>query len=238
MGLSLLSSAKPAADPLRQALVAALAEEGNAREAVARQKGAVDRLRAAILEAKKTLAAREADVSKAAEADAEAMALAATNDEAAPVSRVRAARQAVVDARDQMDAATAALKQLRLDLPDWEAASRESAIAVEVALSGIIAPHARRLLDRANELKRELAPIRHSLLILFHASAESRSSDLLAFERGRKPLADLLDAICRIDMWDGSGKEQGGVWQEARARLRADPCAALPDFAAPTPNAA
>src|SRR5580658_1428187 len=99
MALAVISN-KPAADPLREALVVALKEADEARLAAERHRAAIERTKAAVYAADNAVTVAEEGVGKARQAHAQAMADAVANDMAAPPSPVRAARQAVDDAKD------------------------------------------------------------------------------------------------------------------------------------------
>ena len=86
-----------------------------------------------------------------AAAHAQALADAAAGDAAPPISGMRAARQAVVDAQDEVEAAKGALAQLKGTLPDYEAELREAEIAVEAAISAILAEASKKA-DRESHL--------------------------------------------------------------------------------------
>ena len=103
--LSMTSQATTPADPLREALVAALSEAREAQQALEHQRGAIERTRMAMRSSQKTIKAAEDDVFKVQQEYATALA----SETAVPTGAVQAARQAVVDANDQFEALHACL---------------------------------------------------------------------------------------------------------------------------------
>jgi hypothetical protein len=67
-------------------------------------------------------------------------------------------------------------------------------VAVESAISAIIAPIAVRLVERVRELKAELEPFRRTLKLLSADTAAADASDVLAYQRGRKPLGEVVSS--------------------------------------------
>jgi len=109
-------------------------------------------------------------------------------------------------------------------------------VAVESAISAIIAPIAVRLVERVRELKAELEPLRRTLKLLSADTAAADASDVLAHQRGRKPLGEVVSAIALMS--DGISENP---WKVARSMLRTDPDAVLLGFlspSSPSPGAA
>jgi hypothetical protein len=109
-------------------------------------------------------------------------------------------------------------------------------VAVESAISAIIAPIAVRLVERVRELKAELEPFRRTLKLLSADTAAADASDVLAHQRGRKPLGEVVSAIALMS--DGISENP---WKVARSMLRTDPDAVLLGFlspSSPSPGAA
>jgi hypothetical protein len=223
------------ADPLRAELAAAIKTAEEARAAADRQKAAIERTRSSRLRATAAVKVAEEGVGKAQEAHARAIADAAADDAAPPTSGMRAARQAVVDAQDEADALKAAVEELKARLPDFEAAAREADIAVEAAISAILAVQAQQLLAKADAIARELAPLRNALFALWKDNP-SGTVDLLAFQRGRAPLAEVQTAVAAFSE-AVNAIDKSDLWEQARDALRSNAYAPLPDFA-PPPNAA
>ena len=229
--LSVTSQATPA-DPLRECLVTALNDAADAQQAVERQRGAIERTRDAVRAAKKTALAAEENITKAAEDYATALANAAAAEMAVPTGGVQAARQAVVDAQDQLDALQSALAQLRADLPAFEAAVSHAEVAVDFQISLILVPLVQELLSRAAQIRDELRPIRRALLDLINEQPNNGFG-------GQKPLGEIRQACMNFlsTMWK-EDEPCDNPWRSIRERLRADPFAPLPDFASLKPNAA
>ncbi len=233
--LSKTRQAAPA-DPSREILVAALKDAADAHQAIARQRGAIERTRDAVRVAKKTVLAAEDDIFKAQEIYATALADAAASEAAVPTGGVQAARQAVVDAQDQLEALQSALAQLRADLPAWENAVRQAEIVLDQAISSILVPSVQQLLDRAALVRDELRPIRRALLALVNEQPPN-GFDHSTFESGKKPLGEIRQAVLSFlsTMWKDDD-EADNPWRAARERLRADPFAPLPGVVSLKPN--
>ena len=224
-------------DPLRAQLAQALEAAREAREVVDRQRAAIERTRSSVAAADKAVTVAEKGVEEARAAHAQALADAAAGDAAPPISGMRAARQAVVDAQDEVEAAKGALAQLKGTLPDFEAELREADIAVEAEISKILAVAVQELMDQAAEIARELLPLRRALLAFVMNDSPPRVSDRLAFDRGRQPLREAQAAVdAFFQAYDSIEDSQIDVWAFARKQLRADPHAPLPDVASPPPN--
>jgi hypothetical protein len=113
-------------------------------------------------------------------------------------------------------------------------------VAVESAISAIIAPIAVRLVERVRELKAELEPFRRTLKLLSADTAAADASDVLAYQRDRKPLGEVVSAIALIDTYKSDGISEN-PWKVARSMLRTDPDAVLLGFlspSSPSPGAA
>ncbi|MGB8738904.1 MAG: IS21-like element helper ATPase IstB [Xanthobacteraceae bacterium] len=191
--------------------------------------------RGSLLDADLGLTAEEG-VKESRAAHARAIADAATADAAPKASGMRAARHAVTDAQEEIEAAKEALAQLRGDLPGLIEASGRADIAVEAAISAIPAPHAESLLARAQELTKLLAPLRAALGGLFE-STSTAFGESFSFEQGRRPLAPVLESV---SAYFASTNVIGRtpVWRAAREMLRADPFVTLPNFAVATSTSA
>jgi chromosome segregation ATPase len=227
MSISQLKTPRRVDDPLRAALAQALEDAAVARESVERQRAAIEKTRGSVRAAERAVTTAQEGVGKAREAHAQALADSASSDTAPPASGMRAARQAVEDAQDEVEAAKGALAQLKQELPLWEGAAREADIAVEAAISAVLAVQVQPVLDRANGLLRELIPLRKTLFALLN-DLPSAAGDVSAFERGRKPLAEMRAAVANLYtaayFVDTSPVD---TWTSARAALRADPNAVL-----------
>jgi hypothetical protein len=211
-------------DALRAALAACLQAKGKADEAVSRQRAGIDRARGGVRAAEAAAKEAEKAVTKAHQTHAEAIAAAAADDAAPRASGVRAARQAQVDAEDEVEAAKAALAQLKADLPAWAKTVANAEAKIEETISAILEPYARQVLDRARELERQMAPVRKALEDLCDDSNEPSRKPLanVRAEAGRfllpvRPIADL---------------HAPNVFRALRDRLRSEPYYALPDVAA------
>ena len=237
MTVTTLKTARREDNPPRAELAEAIETACEAREGVDRQRKGIERARKAVSAAEAKVKAAEKGVQEAQQAHAYAIADAATADGPLPASGVRAARQAVVDAADEVEAAQGALAQLKATLPDFEAELREADIAVEAEISKIFAEAVRKLMDQAAEIARELLPLRRALIAFVMNDSPPRVSDRLAFDRGRQPLREAQNSVdAFFQAYDSIEDLQIDVWAVARKQLRADPHAPLPDVALPPPN--
>jgi hypothetical protein len=96
---------------------------------------------------------------------------------------VRAARQAVVDAEDELEAQRAALAQMRADLPNWQTEIVAADTEVEAAISAILAPLAEKLIARGREIASQLSPIREALAALWGEPSPANHDEALAHEQ-------------------------------------------------------
>ena len=183
--------------------------------------------------AKKAVQVAEAGVGKAQRDYASALADAAADDAAPPMSGMRAARQAVVEAQDSVAADEGALAQLKGTLPDFEAEFREAEIAVEAEISKILAVAVQNLIEKATEIARELSPLRKALLAFVMNDFPPRVSDRLAFDRGRQPLREAQNSVdAFFQAYDAIEDRQVDFWAVARrkicAQTRTRPCPTSP----------
>lgn len=224
----------PAVDD-RAELAAALEAAAEAREALNRHKQAIDRTRSSVRAAEKAVEVARKGVTKAQEEYGLALADAAVADDDVlpPTNLARLASAGLEDAESELVALRSAGEKLRRDAPAWERHAAEVDAEVEAAISAILAPHAQRLLDRLRELIAEAQPYRSLLAGLLDSHA-----DRIVDHTGRRPIEPQLDAARKLT-WVYSLDDMpvsGASWTAARAALRADPCAVLPDFvAAPAP---
>ena len=220
-------------DPLRAALAAALKEAERAHQAVDRQRGGIGRARAAERAAETAVTAAEEAVKTAQQDHAAALANAAADDAPAPASGVRAARRAATDAADELGAVKGAMAELKANLPGLIEAARAADVAVEVAISAILAPVARQLLVRAQAVQRLFMPLRSALFALFE-SVPAGMDESLAFERARRPLAGVRADVAKFFETLEAVDRQVDPWREARELLRANAYAELPFIAPPS----
>jgi hypothetical protein len=194
----------------------------------------IERGKLAVREAERAIKAAEESVLVASENHAAAMASAMVADRDAPRSKVPEARAAVLEATDEAQVLKSALNKLRDALPAMEVEAKDAAIAVDFAISAILAPHVERLLDRAVQLATLLAPLKQMLASVFDGDMAWANKDLLGFAHSMKPL-DGIKAEVRIFL-NGDRKLEfvaasPDPWNAARAALRVDAAADLPDLA-------
>jgi hypothetical protein len=219
-------------DPLRVQLAAALTAAEQARDAVARQKQAVQQLWADMREAEQRIEVLQKAVGKAQEAHVEAIANAAVSGEVVPASGVPKAKKAVEVATDHLDAVKAARKKLEADMPDMQKDVEAADAETERLLSEILKPTAEQMVERGKQLAEQIAPIKRALSALWSESDRPTQWDAQAgFEIGRVPLkdtraaaADFLRSTCAAE------RAVPDPWLVSRARLRKDPHAGLPEL--------
>lgn len=225
-------------DPLRQSLAAALRESKEASEAAERQRRAIRELDNQVRdELQRAVMVGEKGVDQAQHAYAGAVAKAAVDGKKPPASGVKAARQALLDAQDELDAQKAALKQLEADLPTWEHEARERTIAVESAISAILASELQVITKRAEAILTKFWPLRAALQNALQASSSEHRSgveDSLAFQRGRQQFRQAAltahNAILK-PLTARNAEASPESWGVLRELLRRSPYAELPDAA-------
>jgi hypothetical protein len=224
-------------DALRGALAACLQAKGKADRLVERQRAGIDRARGGVRAAEAVAKEAEVEIVKSRQLHAKALAEAAAGDTVPPASGIHKARNAAVEAQDMVEATKAALEDLKAGLPTVEAAASESNIAVEAAINAILAPHARQLLNKGMELKCQLAPVVAALLALSNDTPAGKPhNQYLDAAKMHKPLAEVRkDVQAFFETFNKFDRGGADPWASARARLRADPNAELPDFAALLP---
>jgi hypothetical protein len=217
-------------DPLRLALVDAIGEAEKARKALDRQKAGIERLQKQVWAGDDAIAAAQKAVEKAQKDHVDAIAAAAALDAPTPASTVPAARKAVVEVQEQVEAARAALTKLQAGLADWEREASEASTAVEAAISAILAPHVIELVKAARKIADQLTPIKVMMTALLHDQQDSpppaQQREYFAFEKGRQPLEE-AEAIVRGFFQDTRqwNMPAANPWNAAREKLRLDPLA-------------
>lgn len=230
--LSLITASQDLPD--RAKLASAQEAARKANDAVARQRLAIDRARISVRTAENLLKVAEEAVGKAREAHAQALADAATTDTVPPTSPVQAARRAVIDAQDGVEAAKGAFTQLKEDLPGCQQVAREAEIAVETAISEVLVPHVRSLLDRATEIALELMPFKQTLFSVFAGGSTPEGFVL----QGDAPLAAVRAEAGRLlGTISTNDRRLADPLAVCRARLRVDPYSPV-DLTPSPPDAA
>jgi hypothetical protein len=220
------ATAKTVFDQQRAPLVAALAAVAKAKEAVIKQKAAIDRLQRIVWNDPAKVAAAETAIQKAGERLAvEIGAAHAAGDEVPTSSGVRKARAALVDAQDEEAANKIALAKLRDDFKDLEAEARECEVEVEKAISAILEPLASQLLARTRKLVETLQPYTEMLAALhFESDRPSTWDGQRLYSEGHQPLEDMRklagELLCTAK---SIFRAQPDPWVAARKALRENP---------------
>ena len=240
MGPSIVSNPEPApADSARTALAATIKQAGEAHEAMARHRRAIEKTRAEAKTAEKLIKTAEEGIEEAKQSYADALAAAAATDAPAPVSRIREARQRVVDCTDEAAAKRDALQKLNLATRDYEHEARQADIAVEAAISAVLAQQVQALVNKGREIARHLAPIWQTLLAHLADNTATGVVDVAAFQKGRGPLVGIEKEVREL-LYSANAinEKQPNPWHAARVLLRADPYSPLPDFTTSSPTSA
>jgi hypothetical protein len=219
------------ADPLRRVLIEAIREADAAKAVVSKQNAGIERLQAQVWQGANLIAAAERNVAKTRQRHAASIARAAASGKEAPTAGpVRAARLQLVDVADEAEANKAALLQLKADLKAAEAVARDADVAIEMAISAILAPVATRLIERGTQLAKQLLPIKKTLSALWcEADRPSQWEAGSIFDRGRTPLKETRAAAADwLRSTNAYERPVPDPFLIARAKLRADPQAKLP----------
>jgi hypothetical protein len=220
------------ADPLRATLVAAQEKAHSARQAVERQKQAVQRLWDETREAEEQVEKLQKRVGEAQEAHIAGLAEAAATGEAPPASGVPKAKKAVEAATDHIEALKAARRKLEADAPELQKDIVTCDAEVERLISEILKPVAEAIIERGRQIAELLAPIKRTLSALWSESDRPTQWDAqAAFDTGRAPLKETKAAAAEwLRSMNAIERAVPDPWIEARKRLREDPNAALPEL--------
>lgn len=223
MSVSAVKRQQPPADPLRQALVDALADLATAKQKVENHATATRKTWRALHDAQANAAKAEKGITTARVDAATVLADVATDDDddvVPPPNTVSLARAAHADALDTIENLKAARDQLRRTLPDLEADVRAADVAVDAAISKLLCEPVQLLIDRLRTLISQSTPIRRQLNDLLDAHRYNN------FGFGAlAPLEQQLDTARSIVMRhsDADIDKVAGEFAAIRGRLRADP---------------
>jgi chromosome segregation ATPase len=210
----------------RAGLVAALQAAEAAKAALTKHRAAIDRVRSQAYGMDGKIKAAETKIEEERAAHARVLADAATENMPAPASGIKAARQALSELQDERETVKIALHDLRAHLPDAEYASLQADADVDAEINKLLQPLASELIARDRRLTAELAHVRGTLAALLS------SGDILQADRDWRVKRTSLTDLVREDFGSSYGEKEGGVsanvWREARAALRRDPNAPLP----------
>ena len=227
--------------PEREALAAAIAEAADYKATADATRAGVARAKAMIEDASSRLSAATADASAAKEAHtARAIEAASTGATLTPDASLREARVRADDARDDLEAAEAALAAVEASLGDDLYRERKSLERVGAAADMVIqAGPVEALLEEAERIHRDLTG-RRNVLILLTTQLRAWQSDG-SHNRAYSSTDTSLPA--RIDKFLGTSHalmpttmctprydecEASSAWLKAREALLTDPDAALP----------
>ena len=236
------------ADPLsaeRAALEAAIEAEREARASLASIEEALRRGKSVAQSAQDKLESAKHHVEKAKEGDARRTAAAVRNRSSASpdASGVRRARESVVQAEDDLEAAQGAVARIQEDCAAAALACVSAAVDTMVARNAVLAPVCRELISRARDAHRSFALNKAMLVLLLNdpaSGAPDFGDDTLAGVRAREqiaaPLAGLRDAAERATMSaNRTAEEDSAVVAEAVAALKSAAAALLKDPATVLP---
>jgi hypothetical protein len=245
-----LAKLKSVPDPLRQALVDALAELKTAKKQVDNHNAAVRKCWAALREAEAVAARAEQGIaaSRIEAAGVLASTLVDADDVVAPPNTVALARAAHADALESIENLKAARDQLRRELPDLEDDARTAAAAVKAAAAAVIVPDVEALLAKAKEIWSTLAPLKRALeqAAVTDSGPQGTWQEIVAASNVAKPLAPVRAEIEQFlrECSNRSYRQAGpNPFVVARERLLQDPHASIDDLmalpaSAPPPPAA
>lgn len=188
------------ADQLRRELREQIEVAASAAEAVERAKAAITRAWRASRAADAVIAEREAGVETALTEHHGAIAAAHTVGEASPApTRVRIAKQAVEDAKEDAEDHIVAHRNLKAELPTLQAAARDAETQVDATISAILVGPAEHLVEQAEELVAKLEPIAQALrsLVLDGEMPRLTMEELFARQRGESHSTSCASAPSR-----------------------------------------
>jgi membrane-associated HD superfamily phosphohydrolase len=188
-----------AADPLRADLEAAILAEREACAALASIEEALRRGNSVTQAAQAKLENAKHHVEKAKEGDARRTAAAVRNRSSASpdASGVRRARESVVQAEDDLEAAQGAVARIQEECVQYAAAAQWATVERMAAANAVLAPVARTLLDRLRDVRNETTRTKALLLELLQDPARGipEFSDALAGMRARDRVTKELSAL-------------------------------------------
>jgi hypothetical protein len=223
-------SRHPPGDPLRALLARAQDAASNAHAKLARKRKAADELQRIVWGDPAKVEAAEKAIEKAGAALATAIGDAAAEGKEAPNGAgVRKARQALVEVQDQAAANKVAHTAMRADIKEIETEVRDSDVAVEAAISAIIAPLASEAIERTAKLVEMVRPHCEALAALWAEVDRPSAFDAqMDFNTARAPLDALRKRAAEVLQSAKSiYRASPDPWIEARKMLRADPHAKL-----------
>jgi hypothetical protein len=215
---------------LRYALKAALKEAKAAHTVVARQKQAVSRLFAQIIEAEEAIAPLEAAVKKAEADHVRSVAEAAVLEKPAPASGVAEALASLAFANDRIHTLRAARQTIEAEIPDYQAEAVAADTEVERLISVVISDYIQVCVLEATELARRLKPYRAALMsfVRDHGARPTQYHLQPGFDKARAPLDEAAD-----DVWQFFRELREAEtppinpWKSVRERLRENPDGAV-----------
>jgi hypothetical protein len=142
------------------------------------------------------------------------------------------AKKAVEVATDHLDALRAPRKKLEADVPEVKKDAVAAEVEINRLISLILVPLVEQLIKRGQQIAAQLGPYRAVLSALWaEADRPSGWDDQIAFDAGRKPLAETREAVAAfLRSTHVIERARPDPWIEARKRLREDPDAALAEL--------
>jgi hypothetical protein len=235
-------TARMNSDPLRAALRQAIAKAQKAQAAVAEHQAAIERARSLVEASEAKLEAATAAIATAREHDAKRLAEAISSGGSSSARALKQARAAETDAADTLETARSAFATLKADLGDVELASAHAGNAVLTVIAQMLRPVTEQVLERARKTKAEFLVLQRTLVALTaEDDAPPDFADEIQRHIGRReraaPLDELRTEVLRFcdlglqasdEEW-AVATETAGRWRQARAVLRSDADAPLPE---------
>jgi hypothetical protein len=221
----------------RETLRAAIDDKAAADAALAAQRTAVERADRLVDDAQAKLVRANAAVVSAKENHTAAMAAAIGKGAPVPVSgELRAARSDVAAAEDDLEAVRLASAQLRAALGDHEAEAERAAMAVEVAINGMLAGAGLAAIDRLVALRDEIMDLFSVVCFVRERGGERRGPSFYQVAELMEPLAELQEKMATGLARGATFDDVTGAlanpalerWTEAVAVLRFDADAEFP----------
>jgi hypothetical protein len=224
----------------RAALRAAVENAETMKATLAKREAALEQAVKFVAAAQTRLETATAAVGEAKAAHAERVARALADGLEPPTATLQVARDTETETRDELDAARAAVEQIKAQIADLVIETADAENAVLVQINALFASVVARKLADAKRLRVELLVLKSELSGLLQDDSPPRFADDLARYIAQKkrnaasPLRDEVHHFLSIDqplfddeVWAKANAAQR-AWKQARAALRSDPDVPLP----------
>jgi hypothetical protein len=199
-------------DPERAALREKIADAAAARKKVTATEAAVERAGNLVSGARRKFEVASKAVAAARDEDAQQLAAAITSGETVSPQAARRAREAEIEAGDDIAMARAAYAQLEADLKDAEREVEGAGKAVNVAVAAVLKPVAERMIEQADRARSQYITKMYALSAMVDAGVG-----------GKCLLFEITDAEHRR-----LSASVGQTWRAAIEALKTDSDSPLP----------